>query len=202
MRRYLFAALAWALVLATVLIQPQRMAAQADTPTPTTVPVTPIQVATPRPDGSIIHVVQLGQFLATIAVAYQIPLAELLSLNGLNEQSVIFPGDALIIRLPFTATPASDQAISGTPSPEQNAQASSPTPRPATRTPTEAPPRDTPTPAALAATAAPTSQALEMSASNARQESKGPDFLLITVLILGVAGTALVALGSALKRSA
>src|SRR3990170_3668756 len=68
------------------------------TPAPTIMAMIPIEVATPKPDGSIIHVVQWGQFLINIAKAYKIQLKDLLAMNGLTENAVIFPGDKLLIK--------------------------------------------------------------------------------------------------------
>jgi hypothetical protein len=51
--------------------------------------VLPFPLATPAPDGEIIHVVQEGQNLITIAQAYKISLAQRFSLNNLTDQSVI-----------------------------------------------------------------------------------------------------------------
>ena len=67
-------------------------------PTNTPVPlIQPVLTATPNPDGSVIHVVQFGQALSTIATAYGIPLADLLAQNGLTEESIIYEGQQLII---------------------------------------------------------------------------------------------------------
>jgi hypothetical protein len=65
----------------------------------------PVITATPRPDGSIVHVVQEGQTLWTIAAVYGLDLAQLLSLNGLAEDSFVHPGDEVIVRPAATATP-------------------------------------------------------------------------------------------------
>ncbi|GAB4399526.1 MAG: hypothetical protein OHK0052_23050 [Anaerolineales bacterium] len=93
----------------------------------------PVSLATPAADGSIVHIVQQGQTLWAVAAIYQIPLDDLLILNGLNQNSFVFPGDKLIIRPPYTPTPT----LSPTPAP--------PTP---TRTPTVTPtPPPTYTPA-------------------------------------------------------
>jgi len=73
----------------------------------------PVQAASPNPDGSIVHVVQQGQALYTIAVIYGISLDELLALNDLTATSFIYPGDELLIRAANTATPT--PAISETP---------------------------------------------------------------------------------------
>lgn len=62
--------------------------------------VMPVQKATPQADGSIIHTVQTGQTLWTIAAVYEIKLEDLYTLNGMNQYSFVFPGDAIIIRPP------------------------------------------------------------------------------------------------------
>jgi LysM repeat protein len=67
-------------------------------PTATTAPlVQPVVVSTPQPDGTIIHIVQYGQTLWVIADAYGISLADLLTLNGLTEDSAIYPDEQLLI---------------------------------------------------------------------------------------------------------
>ncbi len=65
---------------------------------PTAVPFIPIMTSTPNPDGSVVHVVQPGQALWNIAAIYKIPLADLLAMNGLTENSFIYPGDKILIR--------------------------------------------------------------------------------------------------------
>lgn len=73
------------------------------TPTePTTEPTAaptavPIAVSTPNSDGSVIHIVQQGQYLSTIAAAYDVSLETIYSLNGLNQYSVLYVGDAILI---------------------------------------------------------------------------------------------------------
>lgn len=69
---------------------------------PTTIPTLPVelysQTATPGLDGGIRHTVLDGQFLITIAEMYGITLNELLTKNNLTADSLIQPGDILIIR--------------------------------------------------------------------------------------------------------
>ncbi|MEA3439492.1 MAG: CAP domain-containing protein [Chloroflexota bacterium] len=62
--------------------------------------VSPIIVATPAPDGSVIHVVEYGQFLINIAKAYEKKLNEILALNGLKDTSTIYIGDKILIEPP------------------------------------------------------------------------------------------------------
>ncbi|MFQ3537226.1 MAG: LysM peptidoglycan-binding domain-containing protein [Aggregatilineales bacterium] len=78
-----------------------------------------------QPDGSIIHVVQEGDTLASIAVAYGITVSELRRLNNIPpEEFVIRPGQRLLVKTPapnvtyivVTATPTPDPNASPTPS--------------------------------------------------------------------------------------
>lgn len=77
--------------------------------------VVPVEVATPEPDGSLIHIVQPGQTLWDIAVAYDITLRMLYSLNHLDEKSVIWPGDHLLIRPADPTSIASPEITSPVP---------------------------------------------------------------------------------------
>jgi len=90
----------------------------------------PILTSTPRADGAIVHVVEPGQALWTIAAIYRVDLDELLSLNGLTADSVVLPGDQLLVRPPPTATAtlAPTATTSSTPAPPTAIP--SPTPRP------------------------------------------------------------------------
>ena len=82
--------------------------------------ISSVQTTTPRPDGSIIHVVQYGQTLVDIAAAYGITVPLLMQLNGLGDSS-IREGQSLFIQNAVTPTPSL---------PPTN------TPKPPTRTPT------------------------------------------------------------------
>jgi len=59
--------------------------------------VEPIELAEPNEDGSLVHVVGEGQNLWQIAEAYDVPLSEVLALNRLTEDSIIRPGDSIVI---------------------------------------------------------------------------------------------------------
>ncbi len=94
--------------------------AQGDNPgsTPASPPGTPVAAvmpvvaSTPLPDGSIIHEVQSGQALWSISAIYKVSLPYLLTLNGLSEDTLIYPGDKILVRPP-RATPTPN--ISPTP---------------------------------------------------------------------------------------
>lgn len=82
--------------------------------------VAPVQLATPEPDGSIVHTVETGQAPWSIAAAYDITLDQLVALNNLGKNPVIYVGQKLIIQPAATPTPTPTVTL---------------TPRPPTRTP-------------------------------------------------------------------
>jgi uncharacterized protein YkwD/LysM repeat protein len=185
-------------------------AAQASTP-PTPEVIISVEVATPGPDGAILHTVKEGQTMWDIASAYKMSLSDLYAINGLTDQSVIFPGERLLIRLPdktltpsgpTTGTPA-QAAASGTPAsgtPASGSTQVTPTPGPPTRT-TETPTRSAITETPSLAAETPAMVSLQPSPSVSGAARKGLDPLLIAIGALGVIGAALVIVGTALKRS-
>ena len=70
---------------------------------------------TPKPDGSVTHLVQPGETLWSIAIAYKTTIAELKSNNRLTSDS-IYPGDTLTIFFPqATQTPAPTKTATSVP---------------------------------------------------------------------------------------
>lgn len=108
----------------------------------TALPIMAVQTVTPATDGSIIHTVQSGQTLYTIAAAYGTTPEEIRKLNGMTN-STIYIGQTLIISAAYTPTPS--PTITNTPIPPTATPTNSPTPRKptATRAPTHT---RTPTP--------------------------------------------------------
>ena len=86
------------------------------TPSPT---LTRLQQLTPEADGRYYHVVQRGETLSWIANLYEIPLNNLLTWNGLNNTSVIQPGQKILLLVtpPPTQTPSPSLTLTATPSP-------------------------------------------------------------------------------------
>lgn len=69
-------------------------------------PYAPFILSEPDETGAIYHEVQPGQSAWTIAAYYEVDLAELLDLNQLTEDSILHPGDILMVRPPEpTVTP-------------------------------------------------------------------------------------------------
>lgn len=119
------------------------------TPTPTPRPLTPIEKLTPAADGSYYHVVKSGETLSWIADLYKVPLAELMTWNGLNNTSIITVNQQLLLKVtppvPPTPTPLPPTE---TPTATPVTPTASATPRP-TNTPEI--PTETPTPEILPA---------------------------------------------------
>ncbi len=175
------------------------------TPGPTGQAMVPILVSTPRPDGTVIHVVQPGQFLENIAAAYGVFLEDLLALNGITRDTIIYEGDKLLVKVGVTPPPLGESAsalsssTTAEPSPEWFVLADD--------TVASGRTADTSTPSASATVMAMNSpDALLTTPQNigadmppsGRQD--GPDYLLFAVIGLAASGAALVILGSALKR--
>lgn len=91
---------------------PQNTPAVGSTPAPGVTPAggqpqtdIGIPTSTPMSDGTIAHVVQYGQTLWAIAVAYNQTIAQILAGNDLPENTVLREGQVLIIRMANTITP-------------------------------------------------------------------------------------------------
>jgi LysM repeat protein len=109
-------------------------------PTATNEPfINPIVTVTPAPDGTVIHTVLYGETLWTISEAYGIPFTDLLTLNNLTEDSVIYPDEQLVIvqgtgetptptATPEEATPTATPTREVTPTVESTEVEATPTP--------------------------------------------------------------------------
>lgn len=79
--------------------------------------ITPITLAQPGEDGSIVHTVQEGQALWSLAAHYEVTLSDLLLFNSLPANAIVQPGDRITIRLaegqapPPTPTPSTMHTV-------------------------------------------------------------------------------------------
>ena len=110
------------------------------TPTPTPRPLTPVEKLTPASDGKYYHVVQSGETLSWIADLYKINLIDLMGWNGLNNSSILYLDQKLLLQVTPPAT------ITSTPAPAT--ATSTPTPVTPTATPSRTPTRVVPSPTA------------------------------------------------------
>ncbi len=95
------------------------------TPSPT---LSAIQKLTPEADGSYYHTVQSGETLSWIAGLYEVPLADLMAWNGLNNASVIRPGQQLLLLVTPPATPTPTQTLTPTTAPVTPSPSMTPAP--------------------------------------------------------------------------
>jgi LysM repeat protein len=99
------------------------------TPSPTPRPLSAIELLTPASDGNYYHTVQSGEYLAWIANLYEVSLSELLAWNGLTSDSIIRPGQKLLLRVtpPATITPTlAPPSVTATVTPTSAAISSTP----------------------------------------------------------------------------
>ena len=87
-----------------------------------------VQVVTPQADGRIVHIVDTGQTLWSIAAAYDITVDELKDLNNFSDEDVIAVGQEIVVQVGYTATPsptvtATVRPPTRTPVPAQTVQA-------------------------------------------------------------------------------
>jgi LysM repeat protein len=146
--------------------------------------VVPVKTATPSPDGSIVHIVEYGQTLYSIADAYKVSLDQLKALNKLST-TTIYVGEKLVVQASFTPTPTG-QATSTVPT-RAATLPSTRTPKPST------------------ATAIPTINATVTplptpTSSPTRPSGLGNDPLLLLIIIMAAAGLLMMVAGSLLKR--
>jgi len=101
------------------------------TPAPNSPAITPepfiqaVVTAEPNPDGSVVHIVQYGHTLWSIADAYKINMPDLLTQNGITEEYPIFPEQELVIKAAAIEEQDTEEPADPTPTEEKP----SPTPR-------------------------------------------------------------------------
>jgi murein DD-endopeptidase MepM/ murein hydrolase activator NlpD len=135
----------------------------------------------------VIHVVQSGQTLWAISAAYDINILDLLSINGLNANSFIVPGQKIVIR-------QAGSVPTGTAEPEEEVDKPTRTPRP-TATQTQPVTEQANLQPTLSAPDTQNAQALDRAAPRS-----GPDPLLILIVGLMAGGVVLIVAGNVLKR--
>jgi len=134
--------------------------------------------------------------LENIANAYDMELNDLLTLNGISDQSVIYPGDKLLIQA--GSTPVSEEVSPGSPTVEIE-----PTNIPsATATATSTNTPHTPLVVAMSIPIQRSATPLisPEPADSTNNDQGEVDYLLYAVFGLALTGTALILFGSALKR--
>lgn len=151
----------------------------ADTPAPSTETLTDEpgdSWPTPRPDGTIVHIVELGDTLLGIANRYGVSLDDLLVLNDLERTTILNIGQNIVVAV-LTPTPTSSPTLTPTPTgvPAIRAVPSlQSTRRPTAVTPTGAP--------SVTATGMPTTNAAASPSATPSPAAQGTGFQSDTVL--------------------
>lgn len=71
--------------------------------------IAPVKIATPQPDGSIVHQVQSGQSLWSIAFKYGVKIDDIRKINHIPVEGTIYIGQKLVIRIAGQETPTVTQ---------------------------------------------------------------------------------------------
>jgi LysM repeat protein len=111
------------------------------TPTATELPLTPLQKLTPASDGKYYHTIKSGETLSWVATLYKIKLADLMAWNGLDDSSILYPNQKLLL---LVTPPATDTATPGPPTLTPTATQPPPTAT-SSQVPSLVPPSPTPT---------------------------------------------------------
>jgi LysM repeat protein len=87
--------------------QPQSAPANPASQSSSVVNAAPAPTALPRPNGAVVHIVKAGDTVFGLALQYDVPMDQILQLNGLTKDSFIHIGQELVISAPpATVTPA------------------------------------------------------------------------------------------------
>lgn len=86
--------------------------------------------ALPRPDGALVHVVKAGDTVFGLSLQYDVPMDQILQLNGLTKESYLLIGQELVIAQGLPATPAAPADATVAPEPTDLPTPSGPTPTP------------------------------------------------------------------------
>ncbi len=164
----------------------------------------PVEPAPAELVGPYYHTVQDGQTLFGIAKGYNVPLWQVLELNGLNENSVIYPGDKLLVR-PGDPTAVPTPETTPTPTPDDGATEPAPTGSASEDVPEVEPvPTDAPSrPAVAEADDAPTDVPERDTTPPIRGESAalpGQGLLIGALIVVGLAGMGLVVFGAMSRK--
>ena len=85
----------------------------APTPQPTSASVAPeTNPQGEQSDGSVVHIVQAGETLDSIAFAYEVTRADLIALNNISDPRIIQIGQAIIVRAPDPTPEPTGEATS------------------------------------------------------------------------------------------
>jgi LysM repeat protein len=185
MNRRIFTCLSFSLIFSLILIFIPALASQPED-TAVGKRLYLVLTSTPGPDGTVIHEVQNGDSLYSIAVAYGLTINQLKTINNLSSND-IYVGQKLLIKVGDTPTATSIPSVTPTRTPRPTRTPSQPPPTRAptlTSTPTEIPPSPTPSSVLL----------------SIKSGFSKIDPFLIAIVALGGLGVLMIIVGSLMKR--
>jgi LysM repeat protein len=77
--------------------------------------IIPVKRSTARPDGNVVHKVQYGQSLWSIAVTYNTTIDQIRAWNNLGESTEIYDGQILLVQMGATQPPPPTQTLPPSP---------------------------------------------------------------------------------------
>lgn len=165
-----------------------------------TVRLRPGQSPPPTATPTLMHTVQTGNTLLGIALRYDLTLDELLVLNNLTENSLIRPGDQLLVREPMTNELPTATATQTPTATSTAAPTGTVTPIPPTTTPTVTISPSAETPVAAVPTAAEAPTPIPGSEPKVIELNQSPLFQNMLLLGLGAAMSGLIGLWLVVRR--
>jgi LysM repeat protein len=124
-----------------------------------------------RPDGTIAHVVAAGDTMIGIATRYELTLEELYEVSGLDENSVLQPGQEIVVGF----QPRPEEVGGSSNAPGEAPETATPSPTAPPPTPTAPPPTPSPTATVEATAVSPeTPEAVPTNALAAQENGRSP----------------------------
>lgn len=90
--------------------------------------IKPVVLSTARPNGDVVHQIDFGQSLWSIAIAYQTTIDQIRAWNNLGEETIIYEGQYLLVQRDATQPPPPTPTPSPSPTPFHTATARQATP--------------------------------------------------------------------------
>ena len=112
--------------------------------------INPVVLSTARPNGDVIHKIQYGQSLWSIAIAYHTTINQIRAWNNLGEDTTVYEGQVLLVQRfatqppPATSTPLVSPTPIMTPTPMQSTTSPTMTVQPSANSPGEDDPSHNP----------------------------------------------------------
>jgi uncharacterized protein YkwD len=85
--------------------------------------IKPVILSTARPDGNVVHKIQYGQTLWSLAVAYHTTIDQIRAWNNLGQESTVYEGQYMLVQMGATQPPPATLTPRPSPTPHNTANA-------------------------------------------------------------------------------